>query len=112
MGPSERRMKLLETLNLRRYDTYDNLANEFNVSPMTIRRDISNLMCSYPVETVRGHHGGVKMADGFYLRHINFNKQFLNSEQIALLESLRTQVDGKDLEILNSILLQFAPQHS
>ncbi len=41
MGPSERRMKLLETLNLRRDDTYDNLANEFDVSPMTSRRDVS-----------------------------------------------------------------------
>jgi len=58
MSLSERRQRLLELLCLRRHDTYDNLAYEFNVSKMTIRRDITALMCSYPIETVRGRYGG------------------------------------------------------
>ena len=58
MSLSERRQRLLEVLCLRRHDTYDNLAQEFNVSKMTIRRDITALTCSYPIETVRGRYGG------------------------------------------------------
>ena len=46
MNPWERRQKILETLCLRRHDTYGNLAHEFNVSTGTIRRDIVVLTCS------------------------------------------------------------------
>ena len=45
MSLSERRQRLLEVLCLRRHDTYDNLAQEFNVSKMTIRREIGRASC-------------------------------------------------------------------
>ena len=61
MNPWERRQKILEVLCLRRHDTYRNLAHEFNVSTGTIRRDIVVLTCSYPIETVRGNYGGVRV---------------------------------------------------
>jgi len=65
----ERRLRLLGVLCLRGHDTYDNLAHEFNVSKMTIRRDITALTCSYPIETVRGHYGGdVKVAVKNFLK--------------------------------------------
>lgn len=105
MNPAERRQKLLEVLCHRRHDTYDNLAREFNVSKMTIRRDIAELMCSYPVETVRGgHHGGVRVADGYYLR-----RKKLTPKQSDLLRRLSSRLEGDDLDTLNSILFQFAP---
>ena len=63
MNPWERRQKILEALCLRRHDTYGNLAHEFNVSTGTIRRDIVVLTCSYPIETVKGGHGGVRVAE-------------------------------------------------
>ena len=50
MTPWERRQKILETLCLRRQDTYRNLSHEFNVSTGTIRRDIVVLTCSYPLD--------------------------------------------------------------
>ena len=59
MSPSERRQRLLEVLCLRRYDTCANLAHEFHVCQRTIRYDIEILMCSYPIETVRGRYGAV-----------------------------------------------------
>ena len=43
MNPWERRQKILEVLCLRRHDTYEGLAQEFNVSKRTIRRDIEIL---------------------------------------------------------------------
>ena len=54
MTPWERRQKILETLCLRRQDTYRNLSHEFNVSTGTIRRDIVVLTCSYPLTVSRG----------------------------------------------------------
>ena len=39
MSASDRHQRLLEVLCLRRHDTYDNLAHEFNVCKRTIRYD-------------------------------------------------------------------------
>lgn len=103
MTPTERRQRLLEVLCIRRYDTCDNLAHEFHVANSTIRRDLEILTCSYPIETVRGRYGGVRVADGYYLY-----RKTLTPNQAALLQRLRDQLDGDDLIVLNSILLQFA----
>lgn len=106
VGTTERRQKILKVLCLRRYDTYDNLAREFNVCERTIRYDIASLMRFYPIETVRGHGGGVKVADGFYLYR---NAKNLTPKQYNMLKKLSAQLDGEDLETLNSILSKFAP---
>ena len=105
MSYAERREAILEVLCIRRHDTYRNLAFEFQVSRETIRQDIAVLMCSYPIETVRGRHGGgVKIADGFYL----YRKK-LTARQAALLVKLSAQLAGDDLATIDSILRQFAP---
>jgi len=78
MSLSERRQRLLEVLCLRRHDTYDNLAHEFNVSKMTIRRDITALTCSYPIETVRGRYGGGVRVKTDYLPY----RKTLNAKQV------------------------------
>lgn len=104
MTPTERRQRLLELLCIRRHDTCDNLTHEFHVSGATIRRDIAVLTCSYSLETVCGRYGcGVGVADGYYLY-----RNILTPKQAALLQRLRDQLDGDDLIIFNSILLQFA----
>ena len=104
MSPSERRQELLEVLCHRRHDTYDNLAFEFHVSRRTICRDVAILMCSYPIEAVRGRYGGVRVSDWFYPSSTS-----LGPKQFALLIKLRNQLSGDDLIVLNSILVQFAP---
>lgn len=106
MEAFERRQKILKVLCLRRYDTYENLAQEFHVCERTIRYDIASLMRSYPIETVRGHGGGIKVADGFYLYR---DAKSLTPEQCNVLKKLSTQLDGKDRDTLNSILAKFAP---
>lgn len=105
MSATERRQLLLEVLCLRRRDTYDNLANEFSVSKETIRHDVLVLMCSYPIETVRGRYGGVKVAEGYFLY-----RNSLSQKQIALLKRVREQLGGDDLDTLDSILFQFSPK--
>ena len=56
MRPSERREKLLEVLCIRRHDTIKNLAEEFHVSPRTIKYDIEELTLTYPIDTIRGRY--------------------------------------------------------
>ena len=110
MSPNERRQALLELLCLRRHDTYGNLARELNVSKRTICRDVSVLMCSYPVETVCGRFGGgVRVMDGYYCNHKSLGRKSLSQKQTALLRKLREQLVDDDLNTLNSILVQFAP---
>lgn len=106
MSPADRRrQELLELLCQRRHDTCGNLANEFGVSRETIRQDVAELMCSYPIETTRGRYGGgVRIADGYYLR-----RRSLTLKQAVLLRKLSGQLEGDDLDTLNSILVQFAP---
>ena len=103
MNPWERRQKILEVLCLRRHDTYRNLAHEFNVSTGTIRRDIVVLTCSYPIETVQGGHGGVRVAEWFHL-----DRRMLNAAEIALLRRLGESLDGHDREMLNRIIAVFS----
>ena len=103
MNPWERRQKILEVLCLRWHETTSNLAHEFNVSRGTIHRDLTILTCSYPIETVQGGHGGVRVADWFHL-----DRRALNSDEITFLRRLESQLDGADREMLNRIIATFS----
>ena len=104
MSPSERRDAIVDILCARRFETTANLAQQLGVSERTIGRDLLVLSCSYPIETVRGTYGGgIKMADWFHL-----GRNMLSVKQRALLLSLRTTLTGQDLEVMDSILTQFA----
>ncbi len=103
MNPWERRQKILEVLCLRRHETTDNLAHEFNVSRGTIRRDITVLTCSYPVETVSSGHGGIRVAEWYHL-----DRRALNSDEITFLRRLEKQLVGADREMLGRIIAMFS----
>ena len=102
---AERREAEMEILCRKKQVTYRELAQEFGVSRETIRKDILDLMCSYPIETVRGRYGGgVKILPGFSIQ-----PKTLNREQVAFLEGMRSRVTSDELEVLSSILDQFTP---
>lgn len=104
MTPSERREAILNVLCKRRQDTVENLAHEFGVSVRTIKYDIEELTLAHPIETVRGRYGGgVKVADGYYI-----GRKYLKPSQQELLKKLSGQLSGNDLEVMNSILRDFA----
>ena len=103
MTPWERRQKILEILCLRRYETCRVLAYEFHVSRETIQRDITILTCDYPIETISGYGGGVKVADWFHL-----DRRTLNCNQITFLRQLAAQLDEDNREKLNRIIVQFS----
>ena len=105
MSQAERRRRLLNVLCLRRHDTYDNLAHEFNVCKRTIRYDVAALMCEYPIETVSGRYGGgVKVSDNFFPY-----RKTLSAKQIGLLIRLSAQLDGEDQATISGIIFQLAP---
>ncbi len=72
---------------------------------MTIRRDITALTCSYPIETVRGRYGGGVQVKDDYLPY----RKTLNAKQVTLLIRLSAQLDGDDLATISSIIFQLAP---
>lgn len=54
-------------------------------------------------ETVKGHHGGVRVAEWFHL-----DRRSLNSAEITFLRRLGESLDGPDLEMLNWIIATFS----
>lgn len=105
MGMYERRLMILEMLSVTNLVTYSRLAKELGVSIETIRTDITALMCLYPIETVRGCNGGVKLIDRPLSRH-----KTLTEDQTSFLFRIRARFDNEELEMLDSIILQFAAQ--
>ena len=104
MTPSERRSAVLRLLCERRHVTAANLAAEFDVSERTIRADLLILSCYYPIQVVRGRFGGgVHLPDWFHME-----SRTLSSKQQALLMRVRQTLAGDDLQVMNSILAQFA----
>lgn len=103
---AERRKALLERLCLRRHDTCESLAAEFHVSSDTIHRDLAALMDEYPIETVRGRGGGVKVEDGFYLYR---TARSLTRKEYDALKKMSAQMEGEDRDTLAGILSKFAP---
>ena len=94
---NERRQKILEILCVRRQETMENLAQEFNVTIRTIRNDIEELTLAHPIETVRGRYGGgVRVADGYYL-----GRKYLKPNQQELLKRLSENLTGEDLATMN-----------
>lgn len=102
MTANERRNAILEVLCLRRFDTVENLAFEFGVSGRTIRNDVLILSCEYPIYTAKGNGGGIRVDEKFRL-----GKPYLKDDQQELLQRLLPNLDGKDAEVMKSILNTF-----
>lgn len=104
MSPSERRSEILHLLCKRRHEIAINLAAEFGVSERTIRADLVILSCYYPIQVTRGRFGGgVHLPDWFHME-----SHTLSLKQQAFLMRIRQTLTGDDLQIMNSILAQFA----
>lgn len=104
MTPSERRSEILHLLCKRRHETAINLSAELGVSERTIRADLVILSCYYPIQVVCGRFGGgIHLPDWFHME-----SRTLSSKQQVLLMKVRKTLSGDDLQVMNSILAQFA----
>lgn len=83
MSANTRRAELIRLLICRRRDTVPNLALEFCVSEKTIRRDLVELTAQYPIVTIAGNGGGVRLEDWYQPYRKLFTK-----EQCAVLREL------------------------
>jgi len=84
MTANERRSEIIRILLSRKQTTMVQLAKDFNVWRSTIANDIEILTSHYPIETIRGNGGGIRLAD-WYTPSTN---SLTLSQQLALLQLL------------------------
>lgn len=96
---ADRQKRIYEIVRERGHVTCSCLASELHVSERTIRSDVEELTCEYPIETVSGNGGGIRLQEGFMplsLAHspreiavLNKYKQYADCpEELAIFESM------------------------
>jgi predicted DNA-binding transcriptional regulator YafY len=82
-----------------------NLASELNVTDRTIRNDIICLTVDYPLETIRGNGGCVKLADWYWP-----NKNILSQEQQQVLCQMIDMANEHQSIVLRGIISAYGSQ--
>lgn len=97
---AERQQSIYEVIRQRGHDTCANLAFEFGVTERTIRSDILELSCKYPIECAPGNGGGVRLQEGFALLQLAHTP-----EEIAVLNKYKQLADcPEDLAIFEQMI--------
>lgn len=102
VSANERRAEIIRIMVARRQESMQVLARELGVSDRTIRNDILVLTTEYPLETVRGNGGGVRIADWYHP-----HKNILTVEQMTVLEQLMSQADDDQKRVLDQMLREY-----
>lgn len=102
MSANERRAEIIRIMVARRQESMQVLARELGVSDRTIRTDILALTAEYPLETIRGNGGGVRIADWYHP-----HKNILTVEQMTVLEQLMSQADDNQKRVLDQMLREY-----
>jgi len=102
VSANERRAEIMRIMVARRQESMQVLASELGVSDRTIRTDILALTAEYPLETVRGNGGGVRIADWYHP-----HKNILSKEQISVLEQLFPQANDEQKRVLDQMLREY-----
>lgn len=103
MTANERRAEIIRILTYRRSETMGQLALELGVTDRTIRNDITVLTADYPLDTVRGNGGCVKMADWYH-----HHKNIFSREQETVIADLIDKVDEPHKrKVLTDMLVTF-----
>ena len=88
---SSRTLRLLSLLQTRRYWPGEELAEQLQVSPRTLRRDIDRLReLGYPIQAQRGVEGGYQLAAGTALPPLVVDDE----EAVALAVGLQAAAQG------------------
>lgn len=84
MGTAERRIEIMKLLCRERYTTMSVLAEKFNVSIRTIKRDIDELTFIIPLYIKTGRYGG-----GVYVKEgYSWSRNYMSREDIRLLKHI------------------------
>ena len=96
----ERRAEIIRILESGKHETMSNFAFQFGVSTRTIGYDIDFLTAYYPIETVRGRGGCVKLMEGWYRTYQN---TFSEEEQQTLIEIIPL-INKRQATVVKSLL--------
>ena len=99
MGANERRAEIIKILQGRREEKRKNLASQLGVSERTIRYDVQMLMAEYPIETVRGNGGGIRLVENYG----QYKGAITEDQQNALIAAI-SLVDVKIAKYFGEIL--------
>ena len=99
MVSDERRVSIWNTLCIYHCMKIDRLVGIYKVSRRTIRYDIEYLSLTYPIVTVRGRGGCVKILDG-----LNPRPREITPDQVAFLISLLPRLEEKEKRKLLGII--------
>ena len=99
LSANERRAEIMRILESSRQEKMINLAFHFNVTRKTICTDIEILMASYPIETVKGRYGCVKLEDGYAMY-----RSFLSDEQQETLFEIFPTLNEKQSKMIAGLL--------
>lgn len=92
---ASRLLELLGRLQSSGVHSAEGLANEFQVTTRTIRRDIARLRdLGYPIDTQRGEQGGYQLEAGATLPPILFTLE----EAVACLQAMRPDNTGEETD--------------
>ena len=102
MTAIERRAEIMRILVARRSANIRALAVELGVCRRTICTDIEILTVDYPLETVRGNGGCVRVAE-WYHPHRNI----MSMEQQTVLSQLMESATKQQREVLQQMLVEY-----
>lgn len=100
----ERRIEMLFLITNCRKTTITELSYYFNVSKVTVFRDIEFLSRYAPIYTKQGMYGGIYVFD-------EYRKKLLlplSDDEEKLLKKLSANLDGKELHLLNTIISKYS----
>lgn len=103
MTATERREEIMKIMVARRQENMTNLARELGVSTRTIRTDIEILTTQYPLDTVRGNGGGVRLDTRFH----PYKNSFSRNQTDVLLNLMDRATDEE-----RTVLEQLVREHS
>ena len=105
MTAAERQDLIMATLRKQRTATLREFAVRCDCTERTIQNDVVALSASFPLMTVQGKGGGVKLAEWYQPQ-----RSCLSPEQIDVLKRFASSASQEDRMCLNSILDQFGPR--
>ena len=96
----ERRAEIMRILVSRRSENLANFVFMFGVSRRTICYDIEALTATYPIETVRGNGGCIKLMDGYRI----YQNLLSDEQQETLIEIIPT-MNRRQAEVIKGLFL-------
>lgn len=99
MTATERREEIMKIMVARRQENMTNLAHELGVTTRTLRTDIEILTTHYPLDTVRGNGGGVRLDPSYHPY-----KNTLSRKQTEVLMNLLGRATEDEQEVIEQLL--------